>query len=422
MYYIYRALTYASAPILSSILKKRLENRKEDQQRFVEKKAVINMPRPNGMLIWVHAASVGEAHTALIVVNRIIKNTQNINILLTTGTVTSAKLVESKLPDRAYHQFAPLDHPVWVKNFLSHWQPNIAIWMESELWPNMLYELKQRKIKAFLLNAHMSDKSFNSWKKIPFLPKRMLGAFEEILCQTILDKERYSKLGGNQVHVTDNLKYSAEPLGFVQGDLDKVQKVVKDRPIWLYASTHKGEEKLAAETHLKLQKTYPELLTIIVPRHPERREEIAQLFANHKVTFRGENKDLPKHDDQIYVADTLGELGLFYTLSPIAMIGRSFSDDGGGGHNPIEAANLNCAVLSGPNVQNLQEIFDDMCVQNACISISGPENLAHELEKLLKGDDYLQSYQKAAKEFSKNKTSVIDKVMAHIQPSLDDLQ
>ncbi len=421
MYYIYRALTYTSAPFLQNLLKQRLKNGKELPTRFTEKKSIINITRPDGHLVWIHAASVGEAQSALVVINKILEHNAATNILVTTGTVTSAALMEQKLPVQAIHQFAPLDHPIWVQKFLNHWKPDGILWMESELWPNMLHEIRRRNIKAFLINAHMSEKSYTSWKRIPNLPKHILKTFEKILCQTQEDKRRYDALGARNTIITDNLKYSAAPLAYDQNDLEKISEATQHRPLWLYASTHKGEEKIAIETHQALQGTYPNLLTIIVPRHPERRDEIRKTTQSMKTAFRGETKNLPQQEDQIYVADTLGELGLFYKLCPIAVIGRSFSNDGGGGHNPIEAAQLGCAVLHGPHVQNLQDIYDDMIAQNACIKLEKPEELAAHIKTLLGDDQKSHAWQKAAKEFSQRKTSVINKVMAHIAPSLNEL-
>lgn len=422
MFLIYRVLTTVSTPLLISLLNKRLRRGKEHPDRFQEKKAVINIDRPAGKLVWLHAASVGEAQSALIVINNILQIYPDHTILVTTGTVTSAEMMAKKLPPNAIHQFAPLDHPSWVKNFFDHWRPDFVIWMESELWPNMLNEIKERNIRAALLNAHISDKSYETWKKIPFLPKRLLSTFDMILCQTEQDKDRFEHLGGEQISITDNLKYSANPLPYDQNNLIAFQGALASRKLWLYASTHKGEEDLACHAHTELKKKYPDLLTIIIPRHPERRDEIKQICAAYpelKTSFRSENKERPNPSDDIYVADTLGELGLFYKLSPIACIGRSFSDDGGGGHNPIEAAQMDCAVLHGPNVQNLQDIFDDMNAQNACMELQEKEQLVPALDELLSNKEKCHNLQKAAKQFSLNKTSVINTVMAKLKPALD---
>ena len=422
MYRTYRMLTLYSGAVLSFILNKRCKAGKEVPERILEKKGSSDRPRPSGTLLWIHAASVGESQSTLILVNRLTALAPDINILVTTGTLTSSQLMESRLPKNAFHQFFPLDHPKWVEKFITHWQPNAVIWMESELWPNMLNEIRINNIPAILVNAHMSDKSFSSWKKMKPLAKFTLSTFSKILCQTETDKTYFDQLGAQETIVTDNLKYSADTLNFNQDDLASLSLSLKSRPIWLYASTHKGEESLACDLHNTLKDQFPDLLTIIVPRHPERREEITELCSSYdvKITFRGTNKTLPDKNDDIYIVDTLGELGLFYSLTSIACIGRSFSDDGGGGHNPIEAAQLNCAVLHGPNVQNLQDIFDDMDADKAALCVRNPKHLCDTLSILLGNDNETAILQSAALEYSNKKTHIIEHIMSEIISTLEN--
>ncbi len=424
MYYAYRALTYLSACPLNIIIKKRRARGKEHPKRLNEKKGITDKIRPEGKLIWIHGASVGESQSALILINMLLKNYDDMHILITTGTLTSAQLMENKLPPKALHQFYPFDHPLWVQKFLEHWQPDAALWMESELWPNMLYEIKKRNIPAILINAHMSERSFRVWNRLPFLPAQILSTFNEILCQTEKDKNNYRALGAKNIIVTDNIKYSAAPLSYNQNEYELLKNATHNRLICLYASTHEGEEKLACSIHKSLKLNFPELLTIIVPRHPERRENIAKDLMPFNVNIKFRNKDsaCPEALDDIYIADTLGELGLFYALSPIAFIGRTFSNDGGGGHNPIEAAQLNCAILHGPNVQNLQEIFDSLNAQNAAIKLETTEDLKQKIYELLDDPNLIKKYQEKACTFAKQKTSVIDKVMANLTPMINKIQ
>lgn len=413
-------LTLYSGAVLSFILNKRCNAGKENSARILEKKGISDRTRPSGALLWIHAASVGESQSALILISHLTVLDPDINILVTTGTLTSAQLMENRLPNNAFHQFFPLDHPKWVEKFINHWQPNAVIWMESELWPNMLSEIRKNNIPAILVNAHMSDKSFSSWKKMKPLAKFTLSTFSKILCQTDTDKTYFDQLGAKETIVTDNLKYSADTLSFNQDDLNSLSLSIKDRPIWLYASTHKGEELLACDIHKALKDQFPDLLTIVVPRHPERREEITELCSSYDVniTFRGSNKALPKEDDDIYIVDTLGELGLFYSLTSITCIGRSFSDDGGGGHNPVEAAQLNCAILHGPNVQNLQDIFDDMDADKAALCIRDPKHLCDTLSILLSSDNETAILQSAALEYSNKKTHIIEHIMNEVISTL----
>lgn len=422
MYRLYRALTYASKPFLKILLNQRVKKGKEDPARYLEKTAQISRERPSGTIMWLHAASVGEVQSALILVQKLLKKFPDHNILITTGTRTSAQLIEQKITtSRVTHQFAPLDHPDWVCKFLNHWKPDMALWIESELWPNILHEIKKRDIKAVLINARMSESSYNNWKKALPIARVCLDAFNNILCQTEDDQKKYKALGANNTAVTNNLKYSAEPLPVNEQNLADIRDSCANRKIWVYASTHDAEEAIACEVHQKLQSKYPDMLTIIVPRHPERRNEIAKICSKIKTVFRGEEKRLPHKTDQIYVVDTLGELGLVYKLSNIVCIGRTFSNDGGGGHNPIEPAHYGCAVLHGPNVQNLVEVFDQMKSEKACLPVQTTEQLYKKIEGLLANEAECKIMQKNAKAFANKRTSVIETIMAHIEPSLKSL-
>ncbi|MGH1377717.1 MAG: 3-deoxy-D-manno-octulosonic acid transferase [Alphaproteobacteria bacterium] len=416
-------LTKYSGAVLSLILSKRIKKNKEVPERIMERKGITDLSRPDGDVLWIHAASVGEAQSALILIKKITNFSPEINILVTTGTVTSSELMNDRLPLNATHQFFPLDHPKWVKRFINHWQPSAVLWMESELWPNMLNEIKINNIPAILVNAHMSDASFSSWKKLRPLANKCLSTFTKILCQTPKDKEYFNHLGSKKVIVADNIKYSSDPLTYESDDFIDLNDAINGRPVWVFASTHDGEELLACETHKMLKKKLPNLLTVIVPRHPQRRSDIKHTLSECKVNieFRSDKKTLPSSNTDIYIADTLGELGLFYSITPIACIGRSFSKDGGGGHNPIEAAQLECAVLHGPNVQNLQDIFDDMNTNKTALKIENPEDLYKNLLKLLTDKNYTAELQKAALEHSNKKNHLIDNVVYEITSTFKHL-
>tara|TARA_R110001592_G_scaffold16881_14_gene71718 strand:+ start:6245 stop:7576 length:1332 start_codon:yes stop_codon:yes gene_type:complete len=424
MYALYKLLTYPAAPFLSLLLKRRCTIGKESRARYSEKRGITSRNRPKGKLLWIHGASVGEAQSALILIEHIQKHIPDLPILVTTGTLTSAHLMEDRLPHNAFHQFYPLDHPTWVKRFLDHWNPDAVIWMESELWPNMLHQIKGRAIPSALVNARMSSKSFRSWKRLSSLARSTLSTFDMVLCQTDKEKQCFDKLGARNTITTDNLKYSAQPLTFNKGYLNQLKESCQDKRIWLYASTHAGEERIAHDIHIKLKQDIPDLLTIIVPRHPERRHDIQKECDtfNLKTTYRGEQKNLPKSDDDIYIADTLGELGLLYQLSPIACIGRSLSDDGGGGHNPIEAAQMGCGVIHGQHIQNLQPIYDEMNQHSAALSLKDENALYDALKSLFENEHKLKTLQENGRTFSKAKTGVIDRVMKEIEPLLFVLQ
>ncbi len=415
---LYKTLLYPARPLLTRLLESRVQKGKEDPKRLDERKGRAGFPRPDGQLIWLHAASVGESQSALALIDFILKNNPQATFLVTTGTRTSAELMAKKLPKQALHQYYPLDHPKWVNRFLDHWQPNLCLWMESELWPNMIMEIKARGIPAALVNARLSERSFKRWSIAKRSAKALLSAFDVILAQTKIEERYFKDLGAPNVIISDNLKYSAEPLDYNEQDLKVLQKAINMRPVWLYASTHKGEESLACALHKDVKARFPNLLTVIVPRHPGRGHEIGDICDQYNLdpVMRRDIKRLPDMDTDIYIANTIGELGLFYHACPLACIGRSFSDDGGGGHNPIEAAMLGCGVLHGPNVQNLQEIFDDMDAAGAAIALSDKEDFRQKLEYYLSNPDALAQFQATGRDFAHAKARVIDTVMTYITP------
>jgi len=420
----YTKLTNKSDKLLSKLLEWRLKRGKEDATRLNERKGIASKPRPNGTLIWLHAASVGEAQSTLILISSITKEMPNAQFMVTSGTVTSAQVMAKRLPGNAFHQFYPLDHPQWTTAFLDHWRPDLILWMESEIWPNMLSQIKQRQIPTLLINARLSQASFNIWNIFSGSAKKLLANFDLILAQTKDDQDRFVKLGANNVIMTDNIKYSAAPLPVHDADLSTLKNSIGARPLWVYASTHEGEELLACRIHSSLVQKVPDLLTIIVPRHPERRGNIAKTceLMNLETVFRGDTKNLPTDDTAIYVADTLGELGTFYALSDIAMIGRSFSDDGGGGHNPIEAAQLGCSVMTGPNIQFQEQLFNEMFIANAAYQMDDKSDLLRSLRGLISDDETRQDAILRAQKFAATKTNVINTVMDNLKPFLNILK
>lgn len=420
MLLIYKALTAIAAVPLTSLLKKRVRRGKESATRYTEKMGQPSRSRPKGKLLWLHAASVGEVQSALILIDKIRAAYPTIEILITTGTRTSASYLENRLPDRCVHQFYPLDHPVWVSRFLDHWQPDIALWMESELWPNMVLAMKQRGIPAALLNARMSSRSFARWRWLSGSIRKILGGFDMVVAQNNAAQDYYKKLGAQRVMMGGNLKYSAVPLFCDESEYEKMLIAAHGRPLWLYASTHEGEEALACDVHGMLKNTLPSLLTVIVPRHPERGEAIERLCKaqNLNAIRRGDGKRLPDEDTDIYIADTLGELGLFYRLSPLSMVGRSFSKDGGGGHNPIEPAQLGSAVLSGVNVQHFQDVYDEMWEDGAAMPLGAPEALFPALQTLLTDPAALERLRKGGRSFAQRQRGIVDGYMTHLMPLL----
>jgi 3-deoxy-D-manno-octulosonic-acid transferase len=424
LFSLYRAVTRVSAPVLGALLHFRLRRGKEDGMRIGERRGVASRARPHGPLVWIHAASVGEAQSALILLDSIKTRLAGAHVMVTTGTLTSAVLMERRLPAFAFHHFVPLDHPAYTARFLDHWHPDLALWMESELWPNMLHDIARRGIPAILLNARLSDRSFARWGFAPGFARQLLSAFSLILAQSKEDARRFESLGAANVAITNNIKYSASPLHVDDLAFSTLRLAVQERPLWVYASTHAGEEKLGCDMHKRLKEIWPDLLTILVPRHPERREDVAAACfeSGLKFALRSQSLALPGPDDDIYIADTLGELGLFYALSPISMIGRSFSNDGGGGHNPVEAAQFGCAVLTGPNNQYQRGLYDGMAEHGAVLECKTPEDLFAHLRDLLANPGHLDEQRKKSRTFVENSDDVITLVLNALAPYLKALE
>ena len=357
---VYAKATHLAAPALRHMLNRRAVRGKEITQRLQEREGIACLPRPAGRLAWVHAASVGETVSALPLIDLLAAAGP---VLLTTGTVTSARLAEERLPENALHQFIPLDVPAWVARFLDHWRPDAAVFLESEIWPNLLTACDARGICRFLVNGRLSAASTRNWLRVPAVAKSLLGGFAAIHAQSTGDAANFRALGAKQVLEWGNLKFHASPLPCAEAALVALQSAIAG-PVWLAASTHPGEEALVFAAHQALRAAFPGLVTLLVPRHPERGAEVAALCAGAPRRALGQ----PPQPGQVYVADTLGELGLFFRLAPFAFIGNSLV--GFGGHNIVEPALLARPVICGPHLENFEEAATRLRAAEALLDVT----------------------------------------------------
>ena len=412
---LYKGLTKASTPLLEVYLRDRLKRGKEDPARTGERRGRPTKTREEKPLVWLHAASVGEAQSLLALIQKLLADYPTIRVMVTTGTVTSAKLMAERLPARSFHQYMPVDQPDWVESFLNHWHPDFVIWSESEFWPNMLSAIHKRKIPAVLLNARMSEKSFRSWKLAPGLIREILSVFSLCLGQNQAEVDRLLTLGATEARVSGNLKYAAAPLPRDAAKLDILKSAIGTRPHLLWASTHPGEEEIACQLHQTLKKVAPQLLTIIVPRHPARGASIAAIAdkAGLKSGLRAQGQ-LPRKEDDIYIADTLGELGLFYRLSPLCIMGGSFVPVGG--HNPIEPGQLGCQIFYGPHMFNFVSICSDFESRHAARPVTGVAMLEKDLTLALHEPDYFAKRGDAAKNWTEQQAHIVDEISATLAP------
>ena len=415
---LYRATSILGEPIIRLLLARRRQRGKEDGVRFGERFGIPSLPRPDGGVAWIHAASVGEAVSVLSLIDRLRRDRPNLTLLVTTGTVTSAAIMADRLPAGVLHQYAPVDHPRWVGRFLDYWRPNLAFWLESEFWPNTLSALANRDIPIVLINARISPKSFAGWRRFPGTIAALLNKFSLCLAQSIDDGDKLIALGALNVRVPGNLKFAAAPLPVSETDLHDFARMIGDRPIWAAISTHQGEEDIVAKAHSVLVRRFPDLLTIIVPRHPIRGEGITNNLqsAGHKSARRAKNQPV-EPDTGIYIVDTVGELGLIYRLAKAAFIGGSLVPHGG--QNLLEAAKLDCAIVHGPCMTNFAAIVAEMQRAEAIEEVSDSGQLGTAIAALLEDDDLRCRRIAAAARVAKAKDSILDDVIGELAPFLD---
>ncbi|MFK5980356.1 MAG: lipid IV(A) 3-deoxy-D-manno-octulosonic acid transferase [Rhizobiaceae bacterium] len=391
----YRILGSIIYPFMGPILVLRAQKGKEDRERRYERYGYPSARKPKGPIVWFHAASVGEALAVIPLIQRV--NKLGINSVITTGTVTSAEIVKNRLPKGAFHQYVPLDLKPAVKRFLDHWKPDLSVFTESEIWPMTVLELGARRIPQVLVNARMSDRSFARWKKALPLAGALFDYYSHVIAQSEIDAERFRILGARPVVVSGNLKVDTEPLPVVGDELERVSKLINGRPCWVAASTHKGEEKIACEVHTTIADRIPDLLTIIVPRHPDRADDIAAEMkeAGLKVARRSHSEEI-KPDTQIYLGDTIGEMGLYFRLASVAFIGRSLV--GTGGQNPLEPAMIGTAIISGKHVHNFRDAYRNLVKSGGVRMVGDEKMLADNVEYLLKHEDGRERMVEAAKQ------------------------
>lgn len=337
-----------AAPALRLMLRRRLARGKEIPGRLPERWGRDPTTRPPGRLLWVHAASVGEAASVLPVIDAVLGRDPELTVLATTGTSTSAALLARRATPRVLHRFVPLDVPGWVARFLDHWRPDAAAFVESEIWPNLLAAAARRRIPLALVNARLSAGSARGWGRVPGFAREVFGRFAWVQARSPADAARLQVLGARNVSAPGDLKFAADPLPADPAELARLEALLAGGPRWVAASTHPGEEAIAAAAHRLLLPEFPALVTVIAPRHPERGPALA---AELDAPCRGAGEDprpgLP------WIADTLGELGLLYRLAPVVLMGKSLA--GQGGQNPLEPARLGCAVACGPHTGNFAE-------------------------------------------------------------------
>jgi len=372
------------APIGRMIARSRVQSGKEDPDRVNERFGIASQYRPKGQVIWLHAASVGESLSILALIKELRQLYPEATILLTTGTVSSARVLNAYLEEKIIHQYNPYDVGPWVRKFLVHWQPTVAILVESELWPSLMTETRKASIPLLLINGRFSSKSIKFWQKHSGTAHTLLNKIDYITVQTQNTLNELVNLGysQSQIEVIDTLKQSAAPLPYSQSDLRTIQSLLKDKIVWIAASTHLGEDELILEVFRSLLQKFPQLFLVIVPRHPERGVSVLErvIQFGFKAKLRSQS-NLPSQDETIFVSDTLGELGIWYRLGQFAFIGGSLVSVGG--HNPYEPALLGCPIIHGPHTFNFVGAYQRLMANKGSLLVEDTDQLEKAIEVVI---------------------------------------
>jgi 3-deoxy-D-manno-octulosonic-acid transferase len=411
----YRLATMALAPAVPLLLRHRARIGKEDETRMTEKLGHASVKRPDGPLVWIHGASVGECMAALPLVDGLMKSGRN--VLITSGTVTSAQLMADRLPGRAIHQYAPLDTPGATRRFLDYWKPTAALFVDSEIWPNILRGAHARGIRLAMVNGRMSERSYLGWRRAPRVAAALLSLFDICLAQDAATAKRLTQLGAPRVVISGSLKADAPPLPADDKKLEQLRNAVGHRPVLLASSTHPGEDETILPAQDALRRDYPDLLTIIAPRHPERGAEIAMLCGT-RLSLRRSQGALPARNTEVYVADTIGELGLFYRLAPFAFIGGSLVPHGG--QNSLEAARLGCVVLAGPHTENFAQAYTALFAAQGMGQVGAASEIAAAAKHLLSDPAKTKVIGEAAAQAAAALGGAVEKTLRTVEALLAD--
>ena len=415
---LYRLLSILFFPFIGICLYFRRLRGKENYDRFKERFGITNIKRKDGFLLWIHCASVGESNSAIPLVNKILDEYKHINILFTSGTVTSAIEIGKKTSSRVTHQFIPVDTYFSVKGFLNHWKPNLAIFFESELWPNLIIESKRLGCNLILANARLALESYRKWWFISRLGFNILNQFSLILCQSEKDKQLLQNFNVSSVKFLGNLKSIYLIPQINQVEFNRLKKVWGKRKIWVAASTHNGEDAIIIDVHKQLKEYIPNLLTIIVPRHINRTDKIKSLIPKSlNYSIRSQFRKMCDNDD-IYIVNTMGELSLFYKLADISLICGSLVKNIGG-HNPFEAISMGSAVLSGKFVDNFKESYEMLEKSNACIFVNNKEDIIMNLLKLFQDESLLKNMILNGSSIVKNNSNILNNTLDEIAPYIE---
>ena len=412
---LYLSLAGLAGPVFKFLHHRRVKAGKDDPARGGERFGIPGQARPDGALVWIHAASVGETTSVLPLITRLVD--AGTRVLLTSVTRTSAELAAERLPEGAIHQYAPFDNPAYWSVFLDAWRPDLAICVESEIWPASFRAVKARGIPLCLVNARMSERSRGGWARLPRSARHVFSQVDLALAQSPADGERLKDLGCNQVALPGNLKFDAEPHAPDQALLDEFRGWIGGRPVWLAALTHPGEDEVVLSAHKALRDMHPGLLLLLVPRHPARADDIARLVSDAGLNGRRRSLGETIQDDtDVYIGDTLGEMGLFYAASELCFLGGSFNS--AGGHNPLEPAHFGTAIVTGPRVANARTVYRTLWEARGALRVDTPDKLADAVAGLLNDPGTRAHQAEAARDVIAGGRGALDRTLDLLAPYL----
>jgi len=417
--FAYGLATRLLEPLAPRLLDGRARRGKEDPVRVDERLGVASFARPAGDLVWLHGVSVGESLSLLPVVQRLRRDRPDLTVLVTSGTTTSAAILADRLPVGVIHQYAPIDAPGVVAAFLDHWRPSLAVFVESELWPNLILAARRRGVKLVLASARITQKTVDGWSRFPGAARTLLAAFDRILPQDAVSSQRLESLGA-RIDGQVNLKLSGEAPPHDTAAFTRLSAAIGDRPVVVAASTHDGEEIALVRA---LDKLTERLCLILIPRHPDRRDEIAAALTRdgYRFALRSRGQE-PDRDTDVYVADTLGEMGLFLRIADVVVMGGSFSaaleKPPVGGHNPLEPARLGRPAVTGPDMSNWAAVTQALVAAGGLIVVPAPWDLPAVLAPLLADPDAGKAMGDRGRRAAAEAGSGLDRLWETIQPLL----
>jgi len=374
MFFLYQIILSLIILISPLLIIFRIYKNKEDKIRFKEKFSIPSKKRSKGKLIWFHGASVGEILSVIPLIKNYEKDKSIKQILVTSSTLSSSKVLQKFQFKKTIHQFYPIDHIFFTKKFLEYWKPNLAIFIESEIWPCMFKELKQKKIYLILLNARITKKTFSKWTKLKNFSQEVFNKITVAYPQNFETKYFLKKLKAKKIKTIGNLKFAEN----VNEKINKLNNKFKKKKIWIASSTHSDEEIFCAKAHIELKKKVKSLLTIIIPRHVHRVKKIKSKLENlnlNVITHSSNKKSLKNID--IYIVDTFGDTKKFHKIGCSVFLGGSIINRGG--QNPLEAARYGARILHGPNVDNFKEIYKTLLELKVSKKINTSKELASQI-------------------------------------------